>query len=106
MTPDPTAAPVTRAQARRPADVRTAEEAIAEQERLRPLVRPTADPGLDVRLAAGLDVGYADDDRLVAAIVVVDVATMTTLLRGALQGAMPPDYLRSLAEEAARAYPS
>ncbi|GAA2674887.1 MULTISPECIES: DUF4192 domain-containing protein [Actinosynnema] len=31
---------------------------------------------------------------------------MTTLLRGALQGAMPPDYLRSLAEEAARAYPS
>ncbi|WP_440902843.1 endonuclease V [Actinosynnema sp.] len=97
MTPDPTAAPAipaepattadraavpapaTRAQARHPADVRTAEEAIAEQERLRPLVRPTADPDLDVRLAAGLDVGYADDDRLVAAIVVVDVATMETV---------------------------
>jgi deoxyribonuclease V len=58
----------------------TPEEAIAEQERLRPLVRTTTDPDLEVRTVAGLDVGYAEsDDRIAAAIVVLDASTLATL---------------------------
>ncbi|HEX5406665.1 MAG TPA: endonuclease V [Pseudonocardiaceae bacterium] len=44
---------------------------------LRPLVSTTTPDGLVVRTAAGLDVSYApDSDRLVAAVVVVDVAEL------------------------------
>ncbi|HEX6342755.1 endonuclease V [Umezawaea sp.] len=58
---------------------RTPEDAIALQERLRPLVRTTADPDLEIRTVAGLDVGYADDERLAAAVVVLDAETLETL---------------------------
>jgi deoxyribonuclease V len=58
---------------------RTAEDAIALQERLRPLVRTTTEPDLEIRTVAGLDVGYADDDRLAAAVVVLDAVTLETL---------------------------
>lgn len=50
----------------------TADEAVAIQNELRPLVSTTAPDGFEVRTAAGLDVAYADD-RLVAAVVVLDV---------------------------------
>ncbi|MEU4764414.1 endonuclease V [Actinosynnema sp. NPDC023794] len=57
----------------------TPEEAIAEQERLRPSVSTVTDPGLVVRHVAGLDVSYADDDRLAAAIVVLDAESLRTV---------------------------
>jgi deoxyribonuclease V len=57
----------------------TPEEAIAEQERLRPLVSAVTDPGLVVRHVAGLDVSYADDDRLAAAVVVLDAESLETV---------------------------
>ncbi|MBB5959982.1 deoxyribonuclease V [Saccharothrix tamanrassetensis] len=57
----------------------TPEEAVAEQERLRPRVRTSTDPGLTVQYVAGLDVSYADDDRLAGAIVVLDASTMETV---------------------------
>lgn len=57
----------------------TAEEAIASQERLRPLVRVETDPSLDVRTVAGLDVGYAEGSDLLAAetLDTVDSAVVT-----------------------------
>jgi deoxyribonuclease V len=58
---------------------RTPEDAIALQERLRPFVRTTTEPDLEIRTVAGLDVGYADDDRLAAAVVVLDAVTLETL---------------------------
>ncbi len=58
---------------------RTPEDAIALQERLRPLVRATTEPDLVIRTVAGLDVGYADDERLAAAVVVLDAETLETL---------------------------
>ncbi|GAB2969779.1 endonuclease V [Saccharothrix stipae] len=57
----------------------TPDEAIAEQERLRPRVSTETDPGLVVRHVAGLDVSYADDDRLAAAIVVLDAESLRTV---------------------------
>jgi deoxyribonuclease V len=54
----------------------TPDEAIAEQERLRHLVRTTGALG-QVRLVAGLDVSYARaSDRLVAAVVVLDAQSL------------------------------
>nr|WP_106581698.1 endonuclease V [Murinocardiopsis flavida] len=48
------------------------------QDRLRPAVR--TEPLAAVRTVAGLDVGYAPgDDRLVAAVVVLDTATLSTV---------------------------
>lgn len=53
----------------------TADDAIAVQNELRPLVSTTTPDGLTVRTAAGLDVAYASgSDRLVAAVVVLDVS--------------------------------
>lgn len=53
----------------------TVDEAVAIQQRLRPLVSTTTPDGFTVRTAAGLDVAYASgSDRLVAAVVVLDVA--------------------------------
>ncbi|HEY3747567.1 MAG TPA: endonuclease V [Pseudonocardiaceae bacterium] len=47
------------------------------QRELRPLVSTTTPDGLVVRTAAGLDVSYAEgSDRLVAAVVVLDVADL------------------------------
>ncbi|MFI9006246.1 endonuclease V [Actinosynnema sp. NPDC053489] len=57
----------------------TPEEAIAEQERLRPSVSTRTDPGLVVRHVAGLDVSYAADDRLAAAVVVLDAESLETV---------------------------
>ncbi|MGW5644598.1 endonuclease V [Saccharopolyspora sp. NPDC003752] len=57
----------------------TEAEAIAIQEKLRPLVRFDGEPA-EVRTAAGLDVAYRDDsERLVAAVTVVDVATLSVV---------------------------
>jgi deoxyribonuclease V len=51
--------------------------ALAEQARLRPLVRAESIPATGVRLAAGLDVSYAkDESAVVGAAVVLDVATL------------------------------
>ncbi|MFI0463942.1 endonuclease V [Saccharopolyspora sp. 5N102] len=57
----------------------TEAEAIAIQEKLRPLVRFDGEPA-EVRTAAGLDVAYRDDSGgLVAAVTVVDVATLSVV---------------------------
>lgn len=58
------------------------QEAEAVQDRLRPLVRVEADgwPTPPLRLIAGLDVAYAkDDDRLAAAVVVLDADTLAVV---------------------------
>ncbi|WP_433270253.1 endonuclease V [Actinosynnema sp. CS-041913] len=72
------------------------EEAVAEQERLRPLVRTSADPGLAVRLVAGLDVSYADDDRLAGAVVVLDASTLETVDSVVVRGTAEFPYLPGL----------
>ncbi|MBY8849717.1 endonuclease V [Saccharothrix longispora] len=64
----------------------TPEEAVAEQERLRPRVVTTTDPDLVVRHVAGLDVSYADDDRLVAAAVVLDADSLETVDSAVVHG--------------------
>ena len=74
----------------------TPEEAVAEQERLRPLVRTSTDPGLDVAHVAGLDVSYADDDRLVGAVVVLDAATLETVDSAVVRGRARFPYLPGL----------
>lgn len=75
---------------------RTPEDAIALQERLRPHVRTTTDPDLVVRTVAGLDVGYADDDRLAAAVVVLDAETLETLDEVVVLGASDFPYVPGL----------
>lgn len=54
------------------------DDAIAEQLSLRDKVIPHAPAGFTPRTAAGLDVAY-DGDRLVAAVCVVDVSTLSTV---------------------------
>ena len=75
---------------------RTPEDAIALQERLRPLVRTTPDPDLEIRTVAGLDVGYADDERLAAAVVVLDAETLETLDEVVVLGATDFPYVPGL----------
>ena len=54
--------------------------ALAEQERLRPLVRTEGVAAADVRLAAGVDVSYAKDESVVVgAAVVLDVSTLRVI---------------------------
>ncbi|WP_158840256.1 endonuclease V [Saccharothrix deserti] len=74
----------------------TPEEAIAEQERLRPLVSTRTDPGLVVRHVAGLDVSYADDDRLAAAVVVLDAESLETVDSAVVTGKADFPYLPGL----------
>ncbi|MEU4802442.1 endonuclease V [Actinosynnema sp. NPDC023587] len=74
----------------------TPEEAIAEQERLRPLVRPWTDPELSVQYVAGLDVSYADDDRLAGAVVVLDAETLHTVDTAVVRGTADFPYLPGL----------
>ncbi|MBW4722245.1 endonuclease V [Saccharothrix obliqua] len=74
----------------------TPEEAVAEQERLRPLVRTATDPGLVVRHVAGLDVSYADDDRLAGAVVVLDADTLETVDSAVVPGRAEFPYLPGL----------
>jgi deoxyribonuclease V len=55
----------------------TVERAVRIQRELRPLVQTATPAGLDVRTAAGLDVAYEEgSDRLVAAVVVLDVVDL------------------------------
>lgn len=75
----------------------TVEEAVALQEKLRPLVRAEADPGLDVRTVAGLDIGYAEDSaRLAAAVVVLDAATLQPLDHAVVHGETAFPYVPGL----------
>lgn len=65
----------------------TAEEALALQDRLRPLVDTTGPGPREVRRVAGLDVAYAEDsDRLAAAVVVLDARTLAVLERSVVLG--------------------
>jgi deoxyribonuclease V len=59
------------------------EEARAIQDRLRPLADVTSPGPRDVRTVAGLDVAYADD-RLAAAVVVLDAATLEVVEEAAV----------------------
>ncbi|MEV8440276.1 endonuclease V [Actinosynnema sp. NPDC051121] len=74
----------------------TPEEAIAEQERLRPSVSTVTDPGLVVRHVAGLDVSYADDDRLAAAVVVLDAESLETVDSAVVTGKADFPYVPGL----------
>ncbi|MEU6261979.1 endonuclease V [Saccharopolyspora shandongensis] len=74
----------------------TEAEAVAIQERLRPLVRFDGEPA-EVRTAAGLDVAYRDDSgRLVAAVTVVDVATLSVVDRSVVRGETDFPYVPGL----------
>jgi len=53
-------------------------EAIALQERLRPLVDHTGPGPQHPRLVAGLDVAYSETDRVAAAVVVIDTTAVAT----------------------------
>jgi deoxyribonuclease V len=58
----------------------TPEEAVAEQERLAPLVESAVPAGFSPKIAVGLDVAYArDSDRLAAAAVAVGLITLDTV---------------------------
>lgn len=75
------------------------EEAEAIQDRLRPLVRVEADESAPppIRLAAGLDVAYAkDDDRLAAAVVVLDADTLEVVERVSAVGRAAFPYVPGL----------
>ncbi|WP_459804857.1 endonuclease V [Herbidospora sp. RD11066] len=52
----------------------TTDEASEIQNRLRPLADLTSEGPLEVRLTAGLDVGYGPDDQVTGAVVVLDAA--------------------------------
>jgi deoxyribonuclease V len=61
-----------------PPSPKTVEEAVAIQDRLRPLADLTSSGPANVRTVAGLDVSYADD-RLAAAVVVLDAETSSAV---------------------------
>lgn len=71
----------------------TVAEAAAEQDRLRPLVVPTGDLPSPLTTVAGLDVSYADDGRLVAAVVVLDADTLAPLESATHVGRAAFDYV-------------
>ncbi|MGY0461796.1 endonuclease V [Kitasatospora sp. cg17-2] len=89
-----------------PADWPTTEaEALAEQERLRPLVDPTGAIGAaaasssvgDDRLIAGVDVAYDDErDLVVAAAVVLDLATLAVVDEATATGHIAFPYIPGL----------
>lgn len=69
---------------------------MAIQERLRPLVRVDDAPE-EVRTAAGLDVAYLEDsDRLVAAITVLDVASLSVVDSVVVRGVADFPYVPGL----------
>jgi deoxyribonuclease V len=74
----------------------TPEEAVAEQERLRPLVVDRVDPGFAPRFVAGLDVSYADDDRVAGAVVVLDAVSLETVDSAVVLGRAEFPYLPGL----------
>ncbi len=64
----------------------TEAQAVAIQERLRPLVRPDGEPA-EVRTAAGLDVDYRESsDEIVAAVTVLDVADLSVVDSAVVRG--------------------
>ncbi|MEU5692725.1 endonuclease V [Actinosynnema sp. NPDC020468] len=74
----------------------TPEEAVAEQERLRPLVSTTTAPDFAPRHVAGLDVSYADDDRVAGAVVVLDRETLETVDSAVVLGRADFPYVSGL----------
>lgn len=74
----------------------TESEALAIQEQLRPLVRFDGVPG-ELRTAAGLDVAYVGgSDRIVAAVTVLDVATLSVLASAVVHGTTEFPYVPGL----------
>ncbi|WP_372495263.1 endonuclease V [Saccharopolyspora soli] len=74
----------------------TEAEAVAIQEQLRPLVRFDGEPA-GVRTAAGLDVAYREgSDQLVAAVTVLDVATLSVLDSSVVHGKAEFPYVPGL----------
>ncbi|MFD0486527.1 deoxyribonuclease V [Saccharopolyspora erythraea] len=74
----------------------TEAEAVAIQERLRPLVRFDGEPR-EIRTAAGLDVAYRDEsDELVAAVTVLDVATLSVVDSAVVRGKAEFPYVPGL----------
>ena len=75
----------------------TPDEAIAVQERLRPLVDPSTPTGLRINLVAGCDVAYdTDSDRLAAAVVVLDAATLELVDHAVVFGEVSFPYVPGL----------
>ena len=76
---------------------RTEAEALAEQDRLRPLVRTSGLKLDEVRTVAGLDVGYAkDSDFLVGAVVVLDARTQEPVEQRVATGTATFPYIPGL----------
>ncbi|WP_233576030.1 endonuclease V [Saccharopolyspora rhizosphaerae] len=74
----------------------TESEAVSIQERLRSLVRTDEQPA-EVRTAAGLDVDYRESsDELVAAVTVLDVATLSLVDSAAVRGRAEFPYVPGL----------
>ncbi|MFF2141303.1 endonuclease V [Kitasatospora sp. NPDC058190] len=81
-----------------PADWPTTEaQALAEQERLRPLVQAVDDDGSEDRLIAGVDVAYDDDrDLVVAAAVLLDRDTLDVVEEATAVGRIAFPYIPGL----------
>lgn len=80
-----------------PADWPTDEaSAIAMQERLAPRVRAEAPDGFAPRTAAGVDVAYADDGRLAAAVAVIDMSTVDEVAAATVVGTADFPYVSGL----------
>lgn len=73
----------------------TPDEAVALQLRMAPLVDPHPPAGFAPRTAAGLDVAY-DEDRLAAAVVVVDIASLETVDQVVVPGVTDFPYVPGL----------
>lgn len=74
----------------------TEDEAVAIQERLRPMVRFEGAPD-EIRTAAGLDVAYGEhSDRLVAAVTVLDVASLSVVDEVVVRGVADFPYVPGL----------
>ncbi|EWM15731.1 endonuclease V [Kutzneria sp. 744] len=73
----------------------TPEEAVALQLRMAPLVDPHPPADFRPRTAAGLDVAYAED-RLCAAVVVVDLASLETVDQAVVPGVTDFPYVPGL----------
>ncbi|MDG4784852.1 endonuclease V [Micromonospora sp. WMMD1102] len=75
----------------------TVAEAVAVQDRLRPLADLTGPGPAAPRTVAGLDVAYAEDgDRLAAAVTVLDTATLAVLDTAVVTGRAAFDYVPGL----------
>ena len=74
----------------------TPDQAVAVQEALRGRVSTVPPDGFAPRTAAGLDVAYLDDDRLAAAVSVVDIETGAEVERVVVHGHTDFPYLPGL----------